>query len=204
MPGSRDVRFEGGVRLKDLARYITPEATWQDLVLPEGLIEQLHEIAEHVRHRAQVHGRWGFGEEARTELGVTALFAGEKGSGRTLAAEVLAHDLGQPLYRIDTTTLTGKYAGETEKNLRALFASAETTDAVLLFDDADALFGKRGDVDDSHDQYENVEMSYLVERMQSYRGLAILKINRRGNIDSDVLRRLRFVLEFAPLKRREG
>jgi len=180
------VRLEGDVRLKDLASDITPEATWQDLVLPEGLIEQLHEIAEHARRNP--------GEE--TELGVTALFVGEKGSGRALAAEVLAHDLGQHLYRIDATTLRGKHIGETEKNLRALFASAETTDAVLLFDEADALFGKRAEVNDSHDPYDNVEMSYLVKRMQSYPGLSILKIDRRGNIDSDVLRRLRFVLDF--------
>jgi SpoVK/Ycf46/Vps4 family AAA+-type ATPase len=182
--------------MRDLAARIEPQATWEDLVLPRGVIEELREIAEQVRQSAQVYARWDFGEKAPTELGVTALFAGEKGTGRTLAAEVLARDLRQDLYRIRARGLVGKYAGETEKNLRRLFAAADPTAAVLLFDEADALFGKRNKVKDAHDRYANVEISHLMERMQSYPGLAILKTTLRSNMDYDVLRQLRFVLEF--------
>jgi SpoVK/Ycf46/Vps4 family AAA+-type ATPase len=186
----------GGMALKDLATRIESQATWEDLVLPRGLIEQLHEIAKQVRNRTRVCARWGFQEKAAPGLGVTALFAGEKGTGRTLAAEVLARDLRQDLYRIDLSRAAEKYVGETEKNLRRLFDAAESTGAVLLFDEADALFGKRSEVKDAHDRYANVEISYLMERTLSYRGLTILKTTLRSNIDCDVLQQLRFVLEF--------
>jgi SpoVK/Ycf46/Vps4 family AAA+-type ATPase len=182
--------------LKDLATRIEPQATWEDLVLPRSLIDQLHEIAKQVRHGTRVYARWGFQEKAAPELGVTALFAGEKGTGRTLAAEVLARDLRQDLYRIDLSSVVEKYVGETEKNLRRLFDAAESTRAVLLFDEADALFGKRSEVKDAQDRYANVEISYLMERTRSYRGLTILKTTLRSNIDCDVLQQLRFALEF--------
>jgi SpoVK/Ycf46/Vps4 family AAA+-type ATPase len=182
--------------LKDLATHIAPKATWEDLLLPASLIEQLHEIAGEVRHNARVYASWRFGVKPPTKPGVKALFVGEKGARRTLAAEVLARDLGQDLYRIDTTSVLGKYVGETENNLRRVFATAEPTTAVLLFDEADALFGKRSEVKDAHDRYASLEISHLMERMQSYRGLAILKTTLRSNIDCDVLRQLRFVLEF--------
>jgi SpoVK/Ycf46/Vps4 family AAA+-type ATPase len=185
----------GGMALKDLATRIESQATWEDLVLPRGLIEQLHEIAKQVRHRTQVYAVWGFEEKAPPELGVTALFAGEQGTGRTLAAEVLARDVGQDLYRIDLSRVVRKYIGETEKNLRRLFDAAESTGAVLLFDEADALFGKRSEVKDAHDRYANVEISYLMERTRSYRGLTIFKTALRSNIDRNVLQP-RFVLEF--------
>jgi SpoVK/Ycf46/Vps4 family AAA+-type ATPase len=182
--------------LKDLVTRIESKATWEDLVLPAGLIEQLHEIAEKVRHNAHVYASWGFGVKPPPNLGVTALFAGEIGTGRTLAAEVLARDLGLDLYRINVTSVLGRYVGETEKNLRRVFATAEDADAVLLFDEADALLGKRSEVKDAHDRYANLQMSSLVERPQSYRGLTIFKTTMRSNVDSDVLRHLRFVLEF--------
>jgi SpoVK/Ycf46/Vps4 family AAA+-type ATPase len=182
--------------LDDFATRVQPQATWKDLVLPKSLIEQLHEIAEQVRHSTQVYARWTFQEKAPPGLGVTALFAGEKGTGRTLAAEVLARDLRQDLYRIDLSGVVGKYAGETEENLRRLFDAAECTGAVLLFDEAEALFGRRNEVKDAHDRYASVEFSHLMERTRSYRGLTILK-TLRSNIGCDVHRQLRFVLEFA-------
>jgi vesicle-fusing ATPase len=143
-----------------------------------------------------VYERWGFAERASRGLGVTALFAGESGTGKTLAAEVLAADLGLDLYRIDLSATVSKYIGETEKNIRRLFDAAEASGAVLLFDEADALFGKRGEVKDGHDRYANLEVAYLLQRMESYRGLAILTTNMRSHIDRAFLRRLRFVIQF--------
>ena len=189
-------RERSRVRLEGLAERIDPVATWDDLVLPEGHIELLHEIVRHVRYRTQVYERWGFGERTVRGLGVTALFSGESGTGKSLAAEVLANDLGLDLYRIDLATTVSKYVGETEKNLRRVFAAAEASGAVLLFDEADALFGKRGEVKDGHDRYANLEVAYLLQRMESYRGLAILTTNLRSNMDGAFLRRLRFVVTF--------
>jgi hypothetical protein len=189
-------RERARVRLEDLAERIDPVATWDDLVLPPGNLELLHEIARHVRHRTQVYERWGFGEKSSRGLGVTALFVGESGTGKTLAAEVLAADLALDLYRIDLAATVSKYIGETEKNLRRVFEAAEASGAVLLFDEADALFGKRGDVKDSVDRYANLEVAYLLQRMESYRGLAILTTNLRSSVDRAFLRRLRFVVQF--------
>jgi vesicle-fusing ATPase len=182
--------------MDDLAERIDARATWDDLVLPDGHVDLLHEIARHVRHRTQVYERWGFGERTSRGLGVTALFAGESGTGKTLAAEVLAHELDLDLYRIDLSATVSKYIGETEKNLRRLFDAAESSGAVLLFDEADALFGKRGEVKDGHDRYANLEVAYLLQRMESYRGLAVLTTNLRSNVDRAFLRRLRFVVQF--------
>ena len=189
-------RERARVRLDDLAQRIDPQATWDDLVLPAGHLELLHDIARHVRHRTQVYERWGFAERESRGLGVTALFAGESGTGKTLAAEVLAADLGLDLYRIDLSATVSKYIGETEKNIRRLFDAAEASGAVLLFDEADALFGKRGEVKEGHDRYANLEVAYLLQRMESYRGLAILTTNMRSHIDRAFLRRLRFVIQF--------
>jgi ATPase family associated with various cellular activities (AAA) len=182
--------------LDDLAERLEVRAAWGDLVLPTGHLELLREIARHVRHRAQVHERWGFAERTSRGLGVAALFAGDSGTGKTLAAEVLAADLELDLYRIDLSATVSKYIGETEKNLRRLFDAAETSGAVLLFDEADALFGKRGEVKDGHDRYANLEVAYLLQRMESYRGLAILTTNLRGNVDQAFTRRLRFTVQF--------
>ena len=189
-------RERARVRLEGLAERIDPTATWDDLVMPAGHHDLLREIARHVRHRTQVYERWGFGERSSLGLGVTALFAGESGTGKTLAAEVLARDLGLDLYRIDLAGTVSKYIGETEKNLRRIFDAAEAGGAVLLFDEADALFGKRGEVRDGHDRYANLEVAYLLQRMESYRGLAILTTNLRSSLDRAFLRRLRFVVQF--------
>jgi ATP-dependent 26S proteasome regulatory subunit len=189
-------RERSRVRLEGLAERNDPVATWDDLVLPEGHIQLLREIVHHVRHRTLVYERWGFAERTTRGLGVTALFSGESGTGKTLAAEVLAHELGLDLYRIDLASTVSKYIGETEKNLRRVFAAAEASGAVLLFDEADALFGRRGDVKDAHDRYANLEVAYLLQRMESYRGLAILTTNLRSNVDHAFLRRLRFVVSF--------
>jgi hypothetical protein len=182
--------------LEHLSRRITPRACWDDLVLPPGQLAILHDIARQVRHRATVYQHWGFAAKSARGLGISALFAGESGTGKTLAAEVIAADLGLDLYRIDLAAVISKYIGETEKNLERLFSAAEASGAVLLFDEADALFGKRSDVKDSHDRYANIELAYLLQRMESYRGLSILTTNLKSLLDTAFLRRIRFVVQF--------
>jgi hypothetical protein len=179
-----------------LAQRIDPVASWDDLVLPAAHCQTLRDIAANARQRAKVHEEWGFGRNGARGLGVSVLFAGASGTGKTLAAEVLAHDLGVDLYRIDLSQVVSKYIGETEKNLRRVFAAAERGGCALLFDEADAIFGKRSEVKDSHDRYANIEVSYLLQRMESYRGVAILTTNQRSALDTAFLRRLRFVVEF--------
>ncbi len=189
--------------LDRLAARIPATAAWEDLVLPEAAKQTLNSITSHVRRRDTVYNKWGFGcrECARARwrmrgLGVTALFAGPSGTGKTLAAEVLAAELNLDLYRIDLSQMVSKYIGETEKNLQSVFDSAEGCGAILLFDEADALFGKRSEVKDSHDRYANIEVSYLLQRMEAYTGLAILTTNMRTALDSAFLRRIRFVVNF--------
>ncbi len=183
-------------RLEDLAQRIEPVATWDELVLPEIQLQTLRAIAMHVRQRARVYEDWGFAERSSQGLGIAALFAGASGTGKTMAAEVLANALRLDLYRIDLSQVVSKYIGETEKNLRRVFDAAETGGAILLFDEADALFGKRSEVKDSHDRYANIEVSYLLQRMETYRGLAILTTNLKSALDTAFLRRLRFVVQF--------
>jgi ATPase family associated with various cellular activities (AAA) len=183
-------------RLDDLAQRIDPLGSWGELVLPAAQLQTLREIAVHVRHRRRVYDTWGFASKGTRGLGISALFAGPSGTGKTMAAEVLARDLRLDLYRIDLSQVVSKYIGETEKNLRRVFDAAEAGGAVLLFDEADALFGKRSEVRDSHDRYANIEVSYLLQRMESYRGLAILTTNMKSALDSAFLRRLRFIVEF--------
>ena len=182
-------------RLDDLAQRVPPSATWEDLVLPPAQAALLSEIAAHVRHRARVYDEWGFGAAVRG-LGVSALFAGESGTGKTMAAEVLARELSMDLHRVDLSQVVSKYIGETEKNLRRVFDAAEEGATVLLFDEADALFGKRSEVKDSHDRYANIEVGYLLQRMETYRGLAILTTNMMEALDVAFLRRIRFVVQF--------
>jgi hypothetical protein len=172
-------RAEARPRMEDLAQRIEPGAGWDDLVLPEGQIRTLHAIADQVRQRTRVYEQWGFAGRGARGLGISALFAGTSGTGKTLAAEVLAGALRLDLYRIDLSAVVSKYIGETEKNLRRIFDAAEVGGAILLFDEADALFGKRSEVKDSHDRYANIEVSYLLQRMESYRGLAVLTTNRK-------------------------
>ncbi|GDY80038.1 ATPase [Streptomyces avermitilis] len=183
-------------RLESLAQRIVPRAHWADLVLPEQQTEVLRRMAGHVRHGATVFGDWGFGERTNRGQGVTALFSGPSGTGKTFASEVLAHELGLDLYRVDLSAVVNKYVGETEKNLRQVFDAAESGGSLLLFDEADALFGRRSDVQDSHDRYANIEVSYLLQRMEAYRGVAVLATNLRAALDPAFLRRLRFVVEF--------
>jgi hypothetical protein len=183
-------------RLDGLARRIEPAAGWDDLVLPPAQMRVLREIAAHVRHRETVYERWGFAVRGARGLGISALFTGASGTGKTMTAEVLAGELGLDLYSIDLSAVVSKYIGETEKNLRRVFDAAEQGGAILQFDEADALFGKRSEVKDSHDRYANIEVSYLLQRMEAYRGLAILTTNLKGALDPAFLRRIRFVVQF--------
>ncbi len=183
-------------RLDELAQRIEAAAGWDDLILPDAQRSTLREIAAHVRNRLKVYEDWGFARKGSRGLGISALFAGESGTGKTMAAEVLANELHLDLYRIDLSSVVSKYIGETEKNLKRVFDAAEDSGAVLLFDEADALFGKRSEVKDSHDRYANIEVSYLLQRMEAYRGLAILTTNQKAALDTAFQRRLRFVVHF--------
>jgi SpoVK/Ycf46/Vps4 family AAA+-type ATPase len=182
--------------LDDLAQRIEPAADWDDLVLPDQQKQTLREIGIQVRQRARVYEAWGFSSKGSRGLGISALFAGASGTGKTMAAEVLARELKLDLYRIDLSQVVSKYIGETEKNLRRVFDTAEASGAILLFDEADALFGKRSEVKDSHDRYANIEISYLLQRMEAYRGLAVLTTNLKNVLDTAFLRRIRFVVQF--------
>ncbi|WP_234382564.1 ATP-binding protein [Streptomyces dysideae] len=187
---------EARIGMDQLGRRIEPQAGWDDLVLHDRQTSVLREIVAHVRQRATVHQEWGFAATLRRGLGVTAMFAGGSGTGKTLAAEVMAKELGLDLFVIDLSQVVSKYIGETEKNLRRVFDAAERGGALLLFDEADALFGKRSEVKDSHDRYANLEVSYLLMRMEAYRGLAILTTNMKKALDTAFLRRIRFVVDF--------
>jgi hypothetical protein len=183
-------------RLEGLAALITPQAGWDDLVVPAGQLAILRQIVVQARRRAQIAEAWGLGGQAWRGEGVAALFCGDSGTGKTLAAEVVAGELGLDLYRVDLSQVVSKYIGETEKNLSGVFDAADEGSAVLLFDEADAIFGRRSEVKDSLDRYANIEVSYLLQRMESYRGIAILTTNLKSAIDTAFLRRLRFVVDF--------
>jgi hypothetical protein len=178
------------------AQRVQPTVGWDDLILGEQQTRLLHAIADQVRNRWQVYEEWGLAAKTTRGLGLSALFWGPPGTGKTLTAEVLAHDLGLDLYRTDLSAVVSKYIGETEKNLRQLFDAAEAGGWVLFFDEADALFGKRTEVSDAHDRFANIQIDYLLQRMEAYRGLAILSTNMRSAMDTAFLRRLRFVIEF--------
>jgi hypothetical protein len=192
----RACALQAAPALDERAQMISPCYDWNDLVLPPEPFQQLQEIAAQVAHRAQVYGQWGFGKKLSRGRGISALFAGPSGTGKTMAAEVLARHLQLDLYRIDLAGVVSKYIGETEKNLRSVFDAAERGGVILFFDEADALFGKRSEVKDSHDRYANIEVNYLLQRMEDYRGLAILATNRKSALDSAFLRRLRFIVDF--------
>lgn len=183
-------------RLDTLAQRLEPKATWDDIVLPAAETGLLRQIAAQVGQRSTVYQSWGFGEKMSRGLGISALFTGDSGTGKTMAAEVIANELRLNLYRIDLSAVVSKYIGETEKNLRRLFDAAEDGGAILFFDEADALFGKRSEVKDSHDRYANIEINYLLQRMEAYRGLAILATNMKSALDPAFMRRLRFVVNF--------
>jgi SpoVK/Ycf46/Vps4 family AAA+-type ATPase len=183
-------------RLSELARKIIPRQSWDDLVLPENQMEQLREMCNQSRYRHVVYGRWGFDSKLSYGKGLSALFTGPPGTGKTMAAEVIARDLQLDLYKIDLSQVVSKYIGETEKNLDRIFTEARTSNAILFFDEADALFGKRSEVKDAHDRYANIEIGYLLQKMEEFEGIAILATNLRGNLDEAFVRRLQFVIEF--------
>lgn len=189
-------RRQSSWELEDLAQRIVSNYTWDDIVLTDNVARQLREIQAQVAHRSRVYDGWGFGAKLSRGRGISALFAGPSGTGKTMAAEILANDLRLDLYRIDLAGVVSKYIGETEKNLKRVFDAAEASGAILFFDEADALFGKRTEVKDSHDRYANIEINYLLQRMEDYRGLAILATNRKSALDSAFLRRLRFLVDF--------
>lgn len=180
--------------LDSFAVRTTPGRSWNELVLPESQLAQLGELVERYRHRSQVYHRWGF--TARPSTGVTALFSGPSGTGKTMTAEIVATDLGLDLYRVDLSAVVSKYIGETEKNLESVFAASSAGNLVLFFDEADALFGKRTEVSDARDRYANIETSYLLQRLERYEGVVILATNLRNNIDSAFLRRVDLSVEF--------
>jgi SpoVK/Ycf46/Vps4 family AAA+-type ATPase len=189
-------RGQTGHALAGLARKIDPVYTWEDLVLPGDPLDQLHEMCQRVAFRQRVLGEWGFDRKLSLGKGISALFAGPPGTGKTMAAEVIAQELDLDLYKIDLSAVISKYIGETEKNLERIFAAATDANAILFFDEADALFGKRSEVRDSHDRYANIEIAYLLQRMEQYDGLAILATNLRQHMDEAFTRRLQFVVEF--------
>ena len=190
-------RKQARPRLDDLAQRVLVRSHWDDLVLPPAQKQMLRDIGAQVHNRFKVYQEWGFARAGERGLGISALFAGPSGTGKTMAAEVLANELNLDLYRIDLSQVVSKYIGETEKNLRRVFEAAEEGGAVLLFDEADAIFGKRSEVKDSHDRYANLEVSYLLQRMETYGGLAILTTNLKSAIDPAFHRRLRFCVQFS-------
>jgi ATPase family associated with various cellular activities (AAA) len=189
-------RQQSNQKLGERAVKVQPVCGWDDLVLPEDRVAQLRDICAQVRHHYRVYVGWGFGAKLSRGKGISALFSGPSGTGKTVAAEVLAHDLQLDLYKVDLSGVVSKYIGETEKNLAKIFAEAETGNAILFFDEADALFGKRTEVSDAHDRYANIETSYLLQRIEHYEGVVILATNLRQNMDEAFTRRIRFIVEF--------
>jgi hypothetical protein len=199
-PDSSDLdlgaRHASTSRLGDLAIRLAPGYRWGDLVVPSRQRDLLHSISAYLRHRDRVLSEWGYERTVARTQGLKVLFAGESGTGKTMAAQVLAAELGLDLFRVDLATVVSKYIGETEKNLERIFAAADGSNAILFFDEADALFGRRSEVSDSHDRYANIEVAYLLQRMDAYPGAVILATNFKRNIDDAFIRRLDFVVDF--------
>ncbi|MEA1991063.1 MAG: ATP-binding protein, partial [Thermodesulfobacteriota bacterium] len=189
-------RLQSNRKLATLAQKITPHYKWNDIILPSDRLEQLKEICNYVKYRSLVYDEWGFDLKLSMSKGLNALFAGPSGTGKTMAADIMAGKLGLDLYKIDLSTVVSKYIGETEKNLARIFAEAETSNSILFFDEADALFGRRSEVRDSHDRYANIEISYLLQKMEEYQGVVILATNLRKNMDDAFVRRMHFTIEF--------
>ena len=189
-------RGQTGIILAALTSQIKPIYRWQDIVLPPDQLEQLKDICKRVTYAHDVLEDGGFGRKLSAGKGVAVLFAGPSGTGKTMAAEVIANELGLSLFRIDLSRVVSKYIGETEQNLERIFTAAVRSNSVLLFDEADALFGKRSAVQDAHDRYANIEVSYLLQKMEQHEGITILTSNLRGNIDEGFLRRLAFIVHF--------
>jgi SpoVK/Ycf46/Vps4 family AAA+-type ATPase len=183
-------------RLGELASRLPPGYRWEDLVVPERQLDLLRSISAYLRHRDRVLSDWGYERSVARTQGLKVLFAGESGTGKTMAAQVLAAELGLEIFRVDLATIVSKYIGETEKNLDRIFGAADGSNAILFFDEADALFGKRSEISDSHDRYANIEVAYLLQKMEGYAGAVILATNYRRNIDDAFVRRLDFVIDF--------
>ncbi|MDR7665825.1 AAA family ATPase [Methanosarcina sp. Z-7115] len=192
----RACRNRSSLKLNSLARKINPRRKWRDIVLAAAVKEQLEEICAFVRHKETVYSEWGFDKKLSLGKGLNILFAGPSGTGKTLAAEIIAGEVGLDLYKIDISGIVSKYIGETEKNLKKIFGEAEIGNAILFFDEADALFGKRSEVNDSHDRYANIEVNYLLQQMEEHEGIIILASNYKKNLDDAFLRRLQFAVEF--------
>jgi DNA polymerase III delta prime subunit len=189
-------RAQSGQDVVGLARKIEPVYSWDDIVLPADQVAQLQELCNQAKYRPKVYQDWGFGARLSRGKGLNVLFSGLPGTGKTMAAEVIAQELQLDLYQIDLSQIVSKYIGETEKNLDRIFTAAASANAILLFDEADALFGKRSDVQDAHDRYANIEVGYLLQKMEEYEGIAILTTNLRSSIDDAFVRRLRFIIDF--------
>ena len=189
-------RAQSNRKLSNLAQKVPSRYHWEDLVLPADRVQQLHELCEQVQNGHRVYDEWGFGRKLANARGLSALFAGVSGTGKTMSADVIGGALGLDVYKIDLSTVVSKYIGETEKNLGSIFDEAEQSNAILFFDEADALFGKRSEVKDAHDRYANIETGYLLQRMEAYTGITILATNLRQNLDEAFTRRLDFMLDF--------
>ncbi|NJN72712.1 MAG: ATP-binding protein [Limnothrix sp. RL_2_0] len=194
-------RLQSGHALASLTKKIDPQYTWTDIVLPPDILSQLKAICKEAEYRHMVHQQWGFAEKLSLGKGLNVLFTGSPGTGKTMTAEAIANHLQLDLYKIDLSQIISKYIGETEKNLSKIFTAASNSNAILLFDEADALFGKRSEVQDAHDRYANIEVGYLLQKMEEYEGITILTTNLRNNMDAAFERRLRFIVEFPkPIK----
>jgi len=189
--------------LAAFGRKIVPRYGWDDLVLPPDMLAQLREFCGHARFCGKVYGEWAFGRKHSLGKGLVILFSGDSGTGKTMAAEIVATDLELDLYKIDLSTIVSKYIGETEKNLSRIFEEAETSNAILFFDEADALFGKRTEVKDSHDRYANIEVNYLLQKLEEHEGLVILATNLSKNMDDAFVRRIHYSVSFPSPEREE-
>jgi SpoVK/Ycf46/Vps4 family AAA+-type ATPase len=188
--------------LEQIAQRMNAKADWKQLHLPHEQVTLLHQITDHVKQRNRIIEGFGLPGRMKRGVGISALFAGKSGTGKTLAAQVIANDLKHDLYRIDLSAVIGKYIGETEKNLDRLFDAADDSNAILLCDEADALFEKRSDVKDATDRYANMPITYLLQRIESYQGLVILSTNSKESLDKAIMRRIRFIVDF-PVPGRE-
>ena len=189
-------RAQSNQKLSALAKRIKPKYRWDDLILPKEKKEQLEEVKNYIKNKGVVYHDWGFDDKLSLGKGLNIMFSGTSGTGKTMAAEVIASELGLDLYKIDLSMVVSKYIGETEKNLNRIFKEAEQSNAILFFDEADALFGKRSEVRDSHDRYANIEISYLLQKMEENEGIVILASNLSQNIDDAFMRRMHFNVEF--------
>ncbi len=189
-------RSQSNQKLSELALKIEPKVSWSDIALPKDQLMQLHDICGQFKYRYKVYDEWGFSKKSSLGKGLNALFSGPSGTGKTMAAEVIAKELDLDMYKIDLSQVVSKYIGETEKNLNKIFSEAETSNAILFFDEADALFGKRSEVRDAHDRYANIEVGYLLQKMEEFEGMTILATNLRRNMDDAFVRRIQFIIDF--------